>query len=225
MFAKIRKKFILVSLGSVFLVLFLILGTVNIVNYINIVRDADQIVAILQENNGIFGNNHGQNMPSELPFSTRYFTVTLSDTGAVRGIDLNKIVSVSAEEAVAYAEELFAADKTSGFYQNFRYGTQKLPTGDRMYIFVDRTVELHNFYGFLISSIVIGVAGLAVVFVLIFIFSGKILRPVAESYRKQKQFITDAGHEIKTPLTIIGASTEVIEMQTGESEWTKGIKD
>ena len=57
------------------------------------------------------------------------------------------------------------------------------------------------------------------------LFSGRIMRPVAESYKKQKQFITDAGHEIKTPLTIIGANTEVIEMQTGESEWTRGIKD
>lgn len=56
-------------------------------------------------------------------------------------------------------------------------------------------------------------------------FSDRIMQPVAESYRKQKQFITDAGHELKTPLTIIGANTEVIEMQGGESEWTKGIKE
>jgi signal transduction histidine kinase len=51
------------------------------------------------------------------------------------------------------------------------------------------------------------------------------MKPVAESYRKQKQFITDAGHEIKTPLTVIGANTELIEMLSGESEWTKGIKE
>lgn len=77
----------------------------------------------------------------------------------------------------------------------------------------------------MLSSIFIGLAGTAVVFILIFIFSDRIMQPVAESYRKQKQFITDAGHELKTPLTIIGANTEVIEMQGGESEWTKGIKE
>ncbi len=225
MFAKVRKKFILVAVSSVFLVLLLILGTVNAINYINIVGNSDQVISVLKENNGEFGSIHGQTLPPEMPFSTRYFTVTLSETGEVLAFNLNKIVSVSSEEAIAYARELLAKSKQSGFYGNFRYGTLEVQTGVRMYIFVDCLVELENFSDFLVSSIVIGLAGLAVVFVLIFIFSGRIMRPVAESYRKQKQFITDAGHEIKTPLTIIGANAEVIEMQTGESEWTKGIKD
>lgn len=56
-------------------------------------------------------------------------------------------------------------------------------------------------------------------------WSKKIFRPVAESYDKQKRFITDACHEIKTPLTIIDANTEVIEMMSGESEWTKNTRD
>ncbi len=225
MFVKIRKKFICVSIFSVFLVLLIILGTINIINYTRIVNDADMIVYVLKENNGEFGNDHGLNIPAEIPFSTRYFTVTLTENGDVRVIDLTRIVSVTSKEAVAYARELFEEGKSSGFYKNFRYGVSELPNGEKMYIFVDRTVELENFHGFLLSSIFIGLAGTAVVFILIFIFSDRIMQPVAESYRKQKQFITDAGHELKTPLTIIGANTEVIEMQGGESEWTKGIKE
>ncbi|MCI6552828.1 MAG: hypothetical protein MR430_04755, partial [Lachnospiraceae bacterium] len=58
----------------------------------------------------------------------------------------------------------------------------------------------------------------------ILFFSGKITRPVIESYEKQKRFITDAGHEIKTPLAIIRADTEVLEMDLGESEWSSDIK-
>lgn len=225
MFVKIRKKFICVSIFSVFLVLLIILGTINIINYTRIVNDADMIVYVLKENNGEFGNDHGLNIPAEISFSTRYFTVTLTENGDVRVIDLTRIVSVTSKEAVAYARELFEEGKSSGFYKNFRYGVSELPNGEKMYIFVDRTVELENFHGFLLSSIFIGLAGTAVVFILIFIFSDRIMQPVAESYRKQKQFITDAGHELKTPLTIIGANTEVIEMQGGESEWTKGIKE
>lgn len=69
-----------------------------------------------------------------------------------------------------------------------------------------------------------GALGLVIVFVMIYFFSGKVLKPVSESYEKQKRFITDASHEIKTPLTIIDANTEVIEMMEGENEWTQSTR-
>ena len=148
MFAKVRKKFILVAVSSVFLVLLLILGTVNAINYINIVGNSDQVISVLKENNGEFGSIHGQTLPPEMPFSTRYFTVTLSDAGDVLALNLNKIVSVSSEEAMAYARELLAKGKTSGFYGNFRYGTLEVQSGVRMYIFVDCFAELENLNGY-----------------------------------------------------------------------------
>jgi len=70
-----------------------------------------------------------------------------------------------------------------------------------------------------------GALGLVIVFVMIYFFSGKVLKPVSESYEKQKRFITDASHEIKTPLTIIDANTEVIEMMEGENEWTQSTRN
>ena len=69
------------------------------------------------------------------------------------------------------------------------------------------------------------VIGFITVLILVIIFSKIVLRPVAQSYEKQRQFITDAGHELKTPLTIIDANTEVIEMENGESQWTKSIRN
>lgn len=67
--------------------------------------------------------------------------------------------------------------------------------------------------------------GFITVLILVITFSKIVLRPVAQSYEKQRQFITDAGHELKTPLTIIDANTEVIEMENGESQWTKSIRN
>ena len=66
-------------------------------------------------------------------------------------------------------------------------------------------------------------AGLLLVFLLVVLFSGMLVKPVAESYEKQKRFITDAGHEIKTPLTIIDADTTILEMEYGENEWLSDI--
>lgn len=55
------------------------------------------------------------------------------------------------------------------------------------------------------------------------IFSRVAVRPIVESYRKQQRFITDASHEIKTPLAVISAANDVLEIEAGESEWTQSI--
>ena len=87
-----------------------------------------------------------------------------------------------------------------------------------MYIFVNCERELNTFHTFLLASIGISLAGLLLVFLLVVLFSGMLVKPVAESYEKQKRFITDASHEIKTPLTIIDANTEVLAMPGGENQ-------
>lgn len=74
------------------------------------------------------------------------------------------------------------------------------------------------------SSIISGV-GLALVYALVACLSGMAIKPTAESYAKQRRFVTDASHEPKTPLSVINANTEVIEITDGESEWTKGIHE
>ena len=81
--------------------------------------------------------------------------------------------------------------------------------------------ELEMFYTFLKNSLLICLIGTLAVFILVSLFSKRAIRPIVESYEKQKQFITDASHELKTPLAIINTNTEVLEMEYGESQWTK----
>lgn len=159
----------------------------------------------------------------ESQFDTRYFTVTINSKGDVENIDTSKIASVSSENAAQYAKKLWKSGKKgdgkNGFSESFKYMTVG-EGGSTMYIFLSCQRELSTIRTYVLASVGISVFGLAVVFVMIYFFSGKILKPVSESYEKQKRFITDASHEIKTPLTIIDANTEVIEMMERENEWT-----
>lgn len=163
----------------------------------------------------------------ESQFDTRYFTVTINSNGEVENIDTSKIASVSSENAAQYAKKLWKSGKKgdgkNGFSESFKYMTVG-EGGSTMYIFLSCQRELSTIRTYVLASVGISVFGLGVVFVMIYFFSGKILKPVSESYEKQKRFITDASHEIKTPLTIIDANTEVIEMMEGENEWTSSTR-
>lgn len=163
----------------------------------------------------------------ESQFDTRYFTVTININGEVENIDTSKIASVSSENAAQYAKKLWKSGKKgdgkNGFSESFKYMTVG-EGGSTMYIFLSCQRELSTIRTYVLASVGISVFGLGVVFVMIYFFSGKILKPVSESYEKQKRFITDASHEIKTPLTIIDANTEVIEMMEGENEWTNSTR-
>lgn len=131
-------------------------------------------------------------------------------------------VSVDIQHCIKY--NLCNCGSDSGFTDIYRYKVADCEDGTRI-IFVDCRQELESFRNTLVYSVGVSLLGFLAVFMLVLFWSKKIFKPVAESYAKQKRFITDASHEIKTPLTIIDANTEVIEMVNGESEWTKNTRD
>lgn len=233
MIKRLRIRFIVVSMLSLLLVLLLIMGTVNLLNYRKVVQEADETLLILQENGGIFPKKEGgkwmqeepgpRPMSPELPYESRYFSVLLSSAGDVISADTGKIAAIDTETAVAFAQRLWQSGRTHGFISHYRYARQIGEEGVR-FIFLDCGRSLDTFRSFLLASCVISLIGLLAVLGLIALFSKRIVRPVAESYEKQKRFITDAGHELKTPLTIIDADAAVLEMEVGESDWLRDIQ-
>ena len=165
-----------------------------------------------------------QNMSPETPFETRFFTVKLDTDGTVIATDTAKVVAVDDALAQKYARIVFSGKKDSGYLSTYRY--MRSNNGNEVIcVFVDAYRELESVHSFVISSIVISLIGLLMVFALVVLMSEVALKPIIESYEKQKRFITDAGHEMKTPLTVISANTEIIEMESGDSQWTEGIKN
>ena len=138
-------------------------------------------------------------------------------------MNTGKIAAVSTDEAIAMAQNLSSHNKTSGYTGNYKYLEAKTDSGYR-YVFLDCTKDLDSVRSFLSTSLLVSLCGILAVFLLVLVLSKRAIRPVAESYDKQRQFITNASHEIKTPLTIIDSCTEVIELEQGESKWTQGIR-
>lgn len=172
------------------------------------------------------GKKRGDKFSPETPFQTRYFSVVVSDRMVV-SYSLDNIAAVDESEAESYADQIIDDGIDKGFIDIYRYMVVDCDdeTGGSRIIFVDCRQEIESFKNTLVYSVGVSLLGFLAVFTLVLFWSKKIFKPVADSYEKQKRFITDASHEIKTPLTIIDANTEVIEMVNGESEWTQNTRD
>lgn len=230
MIKKLRIKLITASMASLFLVLFVIGGIVGILNYRKIVEDADRILEILEENAGKFpqkfpGDRKDERprMSPEVPYESRYFSILLNENGDIILTDTSKIVSIDTTKAIEYASEVWEKETEKGFLDDYRYWRCS-SNGEIRIIFLDCRRQLDNFKNFLLTTFGVSSIGLLSVFILMVYFSARIIKPFSDNYEKQKRFITDAGHELKTPLTIIEADTEVLEMDFGENEWLQDIQ-
>lgn len=247
MIKKLRIKFIAASMLSLALVLLVILGGINVMSYRKVVSDADAILSVLASNQGMFpqrlpqaedgsprkdfpqnnagdnGNLHKRGFSDETPYESRFFSVLLNENGQVLSTDTGKIAAVNQTAAGEYAQAVWDSGRSSGFWAHYRFLRSTEGNVVRV-IFLDCGRSLSSFRAVLLASISISLLGLLAVLVLLMILSRRIVTPAAESYEKQRRFITDAGHEIKTPLTIIGADADLLELECGENEWLADIK-
>ena len=233
MIKKLKKKFIALSMISLTLLLTVIVAGMNIINYSKVVSDADARLDVLEQNLIVFqdasrhsghpdrllgrGGRGGRSMTRDEAEELRFFTVVTDENGMTGQIDTSRISAVDEVQAKEYAEKVLAKGSEHGFVGEFRYSISRTDSGSTV-TFLDCGRVLESFRDFLLASILMSLAGLLVVFLVISYFAERIVRPVAESYEKQKRFITDAGHEIKTPLAIIKANLDVIKMDPDSTD-------
>lgn len=227
---KLRRRFIFISSLSFLLVFVLLFSLMTLISEIKTDQDLDALTAVLAENGGRFSSSMAErpndrfntppgqnNITQETPFSTRFFTVLFGKNGQVSEIDTHAIVRVSEAEAESYASAALETGQTKGWVGIYRYRVFENKDGKGI-VFVDGSMQRAAKSNFLLSALLVFAMGGFVVLLLIVLFSRRAVGPTAEAYEKQKRFITDAGHELKTPLTLIMANTDLAEAEFGQNE-------
>lgn len=222
MIQKLRRKFIVITMLSVVIVIYSIIGIINIFNYVDIANRVDPFMNSLISTGGEKPLKEGMDKPFN-PGEGGFFSVVVNYDGEIISANTSNISYVSEADINSYGEIAYKKMRSEGFIDSFRYKAVSRDNST-LIVFLDCSRELATFNSFLVSSLVISTIGVFLVFILVVFLSRIIVKPIARSYEKQKRFITDASHEIKTPLTIIGANVEILEMDVGENEWISGIK-
>lgn len=225
---RLRKKFVLFSISAVILVVFIIASVINIFNFYKLNSKNETILNFIAQNGGTFPkpNEHNikmfleENISPEDAFSTRFFTVNLDTNNKVVKVNTNDIYLVTYDEAISYSKK--SIGKKTGVIGNYKYKIFPLERGLSI-IFTDISNDLDIFNSFLRNSFYISFSAILAVVIVSTILSKKAIKPILETYNKQKAFITNASHELKTPLAIINTNIDVIEMENGESNWTQSV--
>ena len=238
MFKQLQKSFVKSAMLSFTAVLLVVLVAVNVVNYRQTVNQVDRLGTMLVNNDGTFPDapeggmapkehpEHG--MPKGMEFrkddqmATRYAVVRVANN-AVQSVDRTHLVSLDEEALKELGLRIAQGTSTKGWEGSLRYQVAKTDAGT-MVVLVDANKETQQVSRLMMVTGAVFVLCLAVVYVLVRLVSKRAIRPFVENVERQQQFIANASHEIKTPLAVLSANTDLLEMMGTEAKFVDSNK-
>ena len=233
MLKKMRWRFIGAAMAAFTAVVLTLLCFVNLWNYHSVTSQQDEALTRLMEvENQQMPFSPGRGAPPfddwshfspEVQYSLRFFSVHYDTNGAVLQVNQDYIASISESDAETYADTVLKNGKAQGYESGYRYLVDT--TEDKtVVLFLNSERELQTMKSLLLITLAIAAACLVVVFGLVVLFSRRAITPYLKNMEAQKQFITNASHELKTPLTAISTSADVLAMEHDGDEWVHNIQ-
>ncbi len=152
-----------------------------------------------------------------------FYSVAFDDDGTVLAVDDGEKDIYTEKELITIAREILSGGKSSGSMAHLIYRTARKPDCT-LVAFIDKTVSESSLSTLQRYFLTVGGAAIVILFFLSLYLSGKIIEPLEENDRKQRQFISDAGHELKTPLAVISANADMLMTEIGQNEWLENIR-
>ena len=229
----LRRKFIVIAAGALFAVIAVIVLSINGVYWYQCNDMLDhRLTLLLQEfpkpadPQPMMGMMF-PDMLDDMRFSARGCVLVLNEQGELLSVEQDITNSYSEEEMGSLADDILGRGTAKGWRSPYKYRveTRVVGAGEQQTVIgiVDASVSIYSMASVLLISVVIALISFFLVLLIIIVASGRAVKPIAESYEKQKRFITDAGHELKTPLTVISANNEIARLSFGESEWFDSV--
>ena len=236
MIGSLRKKFIFVSAASILLVFAGIFSLFAVSTLTQLERTLDTLTDAVASNGGQFPEfEPSERSPlaewlaypdvitEETQFSTRFFVVWLDGTQQIERVNMDAVASIARTEIADYAHKAAAEGQSRGWVAAYRY--RSVPAEDgTMLVFVNGSMQRNMTFRQLVTAFLILSGSAVLILFLTVFFSRRAVRPIEQGYEKQKQFITDASHELKTPLTLILSNLDIVEEEYGKNEWLDDIR-
>lgn len=222
---KFKKKFISICMAAVLIVFSIIVAIVHGINDRNVEKDAIDILEALAIKENIVekteDNIEYHNI--EIPYEIRYLIVAINENKDAVIIKRQNMKTAIENKIIEHSLKIFNENDDYGRYDNLRF-IVKEKDGYKTFIYIDYIKELYLSTKLVRSVYIVAISSFLAIFVLVWIFSNKAIKPFVDNYEKQTKFIADASHELKTPLTIINAYNDLIEMEYGSNENSEIIK-
>lgn len=231
MIRKIQLRFIRIALVALAVAMVLVVLVVNAANWFSVRNELQETLAFLSEFGGAPGRDmldgrlmgmkpHTRNLISE----STWFSVLYDPSGAIRDINLLTSADMDEETAAALAKRALAQSGRSGFLQDYLYLVRDMARGDKTVLFLNCETKLAAVRNLALISALACVGGIALAFLFVALASRKAIEPTIRNMEQQKQFITNASHELKTPLTVIATNMELLQMEHPDNQWVKSTQ-
>ena len=224
----LRRKFLLVAMLSLLGTMVVLCTAIGAWNFSAAAGRADRAIELLYQNGGEFPRPEKPADPAlefdfqvtwETPYQTRYFIVRLTGAQEVQSVELEHIAALDRQSVVDTVDQIIASGLEQGYEGYYRFGVFPEEDGGSTVIGVDCFLQLQSAYHMIRIIVAVFLACAAMVFILLVLLSKRAIRPFVENLKRQRQFVTDASHELKTPLAILSADLGLLEDSGQQSKW------
>lgn len=223
MIRSLRRKFILSAMTAFVILMLILISGITLISYIRIKNRTDDLMDLL----------FSMEPPSETAYSTpherqdvdliAYYDISINADGEIAEISEKGIWEADFDAAESLAERILLSGKSQGKISGLVYRLSQSKDTSRI-ILMDNSSQLRMLKDMLQTAFILCAFCLALLFLILLPISARVVRSYARHIEKQKQFITNAGHDVKTPVAIILSNLDAMELIQGENKWSRNIR-